>query len=256
MFFNSEVNIDENLWINILKDNELTTIKVLEILLFLMKQPKQESSGKDIAKALNYNSHATLNQIIPNFSKRILKKYTLIKKPEREDGTKRFWHIPFLGKKEKDKFIWIIRPELVTALNKLYDCEVDNYILPEEVTVNDILFKEGKVYEIKVNLYERDKKARKICLEKYGFLCKICGFNFEEKYGPIGKGKIHVHHIVPVSEYKKEYILNPEKDLIPVCPNCHLILHSKNEPFSIEELKQILDERKNEKKENTAHNKR
>jgi 5-methylcytosine-specific restriction protein A len=95
--------------------------------------------------------------------------------------------------------------------------------------------------EITVNAYERDSKARKICLELYGYKCSVCGFDFEEKYGSIGKGKIHVHHIVPISEYKKEYMLNPRKDLRPVCPNCHLMIHSKKEPFTIDELKEIIE---------------
>ena len=244
MFKNSEVNIDEKLWENILIDKEITTEKVLEILIFILKQPKQEASGKEIAKALNYSNHAPLNQIIPNFSKRILKKYQFIKKPEREDGTKRFWHIPFLGKYEPNRFIWILRPELTNALINVFDHEIDNYYLPEELSNESILFKEGKIMEIKVNAYERDRNARIICLKKYGFICRVCGFDFEEKYGPIGKGKIHVHHIIPISEYKKEYNLNPEIDLIPVCPNCHLMLHCKKEPFSIEELIEIIDNRK------------
>jgi 5-methylcytosine-specific restriction protein A len=46
---------------------------------------------------------------------------------------------------------------------------------------------------------------------------------------------------VPLSEYKGEYTLSPEKDLIPVCPNCHLMIHCKNEPFKIEELKRIIN---------------
>ena len=245
MFKNSDVNIDEKFWEEILKDKEITTEKVLEILLFLLKQPKQEASGKEIAKALKYSNHAPLNQIIPNFSKRILKKHLFIKKPERNDGTKRYWHIPFLGKNEPKRFIWILRPELTNALVKLYAFEIDNYYLPEEVQNENILFKEGKVIEITVNAYERDKNARKICLDKFGYTCKVCGFNFEENFRPIGKGKIHVHHIVPISEYKSEYILNPETDLIPVCPNCHLMLHCKKEPFTIEELKNIIKERKN-----------
>ena len=244
MFKNSEINIDVNLWTAILCDHTITTHRVLEILLFLLKQPMQEASGKEIAKALGYSNHAPLNQIIPSFSKRILKKYNFVQKPERENGTKRFWHIPFLGKSEKNRFIWIIRPELTSALIKLYDYEIDNYYLPEEVSKENILCTEGKVIEIKINAYERDKKARKICLEVNGFICKVCGFDFEKQYGPIGKGKINVHHIIPISNYKKEYILNPETDLIPVCPNCHLMLHCKKEPLTIEELKFIIEDRK------------
>jgi 5-methylcytosine-specific restriction protein A len=240
MFYNSNINIDENLWGEILQDKKITTQKVLSILLFILKQPKQESSGKEIALALNYTHHAPLNNIIPYFSKRILDKYNFVKKPSREDGTKRYWHIPFLGKNENDKFLWILRPELANALVEIFNLEIDNYYLPEEIEKEDILLFEGNTIQITVNKYERSKDARIICLKKYGYKCSVCGFDFEEKYGPIGKGKIHVHHITPISEYKKEYILDPINDLVPVCPNCHLMIHSKKEPFTIEELKEII----------------
>jgi 5-methylcytosine-specific restriction protein A len=241
MFINSRINIDKRLWKEILTDSYITTQKVKEILVYIVKQPKQEASGKEIAKVLNYKHHAPLNQIIPKFSKRILDKYSFVKKPTREDGTKRFWHIPFLGKEEKDKFLWILRPELKDALVELYNFEIEDYYFPEEITKNEKLIIEGRMIEITINAYERDKNAREICLNKHGYKCCICGFDFEEKYGPIGKGKIHVHHIVPISEHKKEYILNPETDLIPVCPNCHFMIHSKQTPFSIDEMKEIIE---------------
>jgi 5-methylcytosine-specific restriction protein A len=244
MFYNSDINIDENLWIEILQDKDITTQEVLSILLYILKQPKQESSGKEIAKVLNYTHHAPLNNIIPRFAKRILDKYDFVKKPDREDGTKRYWHIPFLGNNDGDKFLWILRPELINALVAIFNHEIDNYYLPKEIDAEDVLLCEGNVIQITVNKYERNRDARIICLNTYGYKCSVCGFDFEEKYGPIGKWKIHIHHIVPISKYKREYILDPINDLRPVCPNCHLIIHSKREPFSIDELKEIINNSK------------
>ena len=86
-------------------------------------------------------------------------------------------------------------------------------------------FFEGAVMNVKVNKYERNPEARKKCIEKHGCRCVICGFDFEQTYGIIGKGFIHVHHLIPISSIKKEYVVDPEKDLIPVCPNCHSMLH-------------------------------
>ena len=95
-------------------------------------------------------------------------------------------------------------------------------------------------YSISVNRYERNRKAKNECIKYYGSSCYVCGFNFGVQYGPIGEGKIHVHHLIPLSEIKKEYVIDPIKDLRPVCPNCHLIIHSKKEPFSIDEVKEML----------------
>ena len=55
----------------------------------------------------------------------------------------------------------------------------------------------------------------------------ICRFDAETVYGKEFAGKIEVHHIVPISEIGTDYKVDPETDLIPVCPNCHAILHTK-----------------------------
>lgn len=101
-------------------------------------------------------------------------------------------------------------------------------------------FREGTVKQVKVNVYERSAEARTLCIKKYGINCSVCGFNFGEKYGEIGEGFIHVHHLKPLSEIKNGYTLNPLEDLRPVCPNCHAMLHQRNPALSIEELRAII----------------
>lgn len=91
-----------------------------------------------------------------------------------------------------------------------------------------------------VNSYERNSKARKICIEHFGVKCQVCDFDFEKKYGEIGKDFIHVHHKIDISTVGKEYEVNPIQDLISVCPNCHSMLHKKKPAYSIKVLKQII----------------
>lgn len=110
---------------------------------------------------------------------------------------------------------------------------------------------EGALITVKANKYERNQKARRECVQKKGYQCLVCGRNFEATYGEIGKGFIHVHHLTPISSIGKEYELNVDTDLAPVCPNCHYMLHRKDPPYTIEELKEILqqlDKKKNEGK--------
>jgi 5-methylcytosine-specific restriction protein A len=103
-------------------------------------------------------------------------------------------------------------------------------------------FYEGSAKQISINIYERNAEARAICIKKYGARCSVCGFDFGEKFGEIGAGFIHVHHLKPLSKIRKGYKLNPIEDLRPVCPNCHAMIHQrKPEPYSIEELKAILN---------------
>ncbi len=119
--------------------------------------------------------------------------------------------------------------------------EVDNHF-PEDIQSESTeTFYEGTLKQITVNAYERDPKARQKCITTYGLNCAVCGFNFEEKYGEIGNGFIHVHHLKPLSDLKIQYELEPITDLRPVCPNCHAMLHRKKPPYSIAELKLFIE---------------
>lgn len=101
-------------------------------------------------------------------------------------------------------------------------------------------FREGAVRQVSVNAYERDPKARQKCIDYYGSSCSICGFDFGRAFGQLGKGFIHVHHLRPISEIAEEYEIDPIKDLRPVCPNCHAMIHRRSPPFSLEEIKMLL----------------
>jgi len=101
-------------------------------------------------------------------------------------------------------------------------------------------FTEGTSRKVEVNVYKRSLDARQKCIELKGCSCSICGFNFEKNYGSIGQGFIHIHHVNQLSETSDERIVNPETDLVPVCPNCHSMLHKRKLAFSIDELKLLL----------------
>jgi 5-methylcytosine-specific restriction protein A len=112
--------------------------------------------------------------------------------------------------------------------------------LEEEVVEEELGLPEGAMTKIEVNLYERSSINRQVCIIINGCTCKVCGFDFEKAFGTIGRGFIHVHHVVPISMLGDGYLIDPSKDLVPVCPNCHAMLHKKNPPFSLEELKKVL----------------
>lgn len=84
---------------------------------------------------------------------------------------------------------------------------------------------EGHLLKCYVNRYERDKSARDECIKEKGCFCQVCGLDFSKVYGDLGNDFIHVHHLIPLHTIKKQYKVNPTKDLIPVCPNCHAMLH-------------------------------
>lgn len=123
---------------------------------------------------------------------------------------------------------------------KLLDKKPTLTVYANEVDKN-MKYAEGKTMTVLVNSYERNPIARQKCIEHYGVVCQVCNFNFEEVYGAIGKDFIHVHHKVDISTIGSEYSVDPIKDLIPVCPNCHSMLHKKKPAYSIYELKQMME---------------
>lgn len=115
--------------------------------------------------------------------------------------------------------------------------------LTEEIINPDRYF-EGAIKTIKVNGYERNSRARQECIDYYGYDCYCCGINLECMYGGIAKNFIHVHHLVPLADIKKKYELNPVKDLRPVCPNCHAVIHRYEQVLTIDELKNLIEKQK------------
>jgi hypothetical protein len=101
-------------------------------------------------------------------------------------------------------------------------------------------YSEGAVRSVTVNAYERDKEARRCCIQHYGPKCVVCGMDFGTVYGA-ADGFIHVHHLKALSEIGAEYRVNPVADLRPVCPNCHAVIHLGGQTRSIEDVRKLLE---------------
>ncbi len=100
---------------------------------------------------------------------------------------------------------------------------------------------EGKKVETSGYRLERSKEARDECIAAHGLHCMVCGFNFLEQFGELGFGYIHVHHREDLASAGGEKIVSPKKDLVPVCPNCHAMLHKGAKPArSIDDLREII----------------
>ena len=106
-------------------------------------------------------------------------------------------------------------------------------------------YEEGSLLDCHGSKYERSRKARKECLEYYGYTCRVCGFDFEKQYGKIGREFIEVHHRTEVSSYGgTNHKVHPIEDLIPVCSNCHSMLHRTRPAMSIADLSSLVKNRK------------
>ncbi|WP_321867029.1 HNH endonuclease [Paraburkholderia tropica] len=112
-------------------------------------------------------------------------------------------------------------------------------VYPDDV-VGAKAYHEGAVTQVLVNRYERDPEARAAAIAHYGCKCCACGFDFEAKYGELGRGFIHVHHIVDIATIGTSYQVDPIKDLRPVCPNCHAMLHREKPAMGVSVLADLI----------------
>ena len=133
---------------------------------------------------------------------------------------------------------------LHSYIDSLFDDFYTNGIFTD--VAEDEKYHEGHVRSVKVDIYERSSIARGKCIEHHGSSCLICGLNFGDEYGELGEGFIHVHHLRPLHNIKKDYVVDYKNDLIPVCPNCHAMIHRipNGESMSVQEIKARLQKAK------------
>lgn len=101
---------------------------------------------------------------------------------------------------------------------------------------------EGAPTAIELTFYERNRTARRQCIEHYGPTCQACRLNYEDKYGAIGAQLIHVHHLTPLAEIGEAYEVDPIRDLVPLCATCHHVVHSRVPPYSVEEVRKAIQD--------------
>jgi predicted HNH restriction endonuclease len=93
-------------------------------------------------------------------------------------------------------------------------------------------------------IHQRNPKLRQLCIEAYGneYRCVVCGMNFVDAYGEIGKEFIEVHHLYPISETDGEHEVNPATDMIPLCSNCHSMIHRMEDKSDWKKLKELYEQ--------------
>lgn len=92
-----------------------------------------------------------------------------------------------------------------------------------------------------VTTYERSPINRRLAIEIHGVTCAVCSFNFGEVYGSLGDEVVEIHHTLPVHLMEKESVVDPRTDLVPLCSNCHTMVHRVDPPLGIEELKLLIE---------------
>jgi 5-methylcytosine-specific restriction protein A len=101
---------------------------------------------------------------------------------------------------------------------------------------------EGAASQARVTKYERSPANRLRCIQYWGPNCWVCEFDFQKTYGVLGDGFIEVHHVQPLATYKSPMAVNPKTDLVPLCSNCHSMIHRDDvvSPMRPEELRILI----------------
>ena len=150
----------------------------------------------------------------------------------------------FNAKVDKSILIWRIEKDLQDEQVKI------DPVYADEIDAENNTRIEGKRVFKEINVYERDAANRNKCLDYYkrnGLTCSVCKEDLGHKYGDVFSDKIHIHHLNPLYIRNEEHEVDPIKDLQPVCPNCHMIIHCKKDGFyTIDEVKDFILSQKNE----------
>jgi 5-methylcytosine-specific restriction protein A len=154
------------------------------------------------------------------------------------DGEYQWWTVLATGEKHRRGWVWSLRPEFREAAEGLGWLASSEFPFPEEAGSKDARG-EGAVRSVIVNRYERDPGLRAACISEYGAKCFVCAMEMGDAYGDYAVGYIHVHHLTPLSEMRRETVVDPIRDLRPLCPNCHAAAHLRSPAFTMEELRQM-----------------
>jgi predicted HNH restriction endonuclease len=167
----------------------------------------------------------------------VLEEYQVIRGIQRSESLVSFEILTHLDVSEKLKPVADLDNALI-APGQETPLESTNF-WPDELPQGQTYF-EGIAQQVMVNRYERSAKARTACIAHYGCVCQVCQMDFNKRYGALGAGFIHVHHVIPISSIGKDYQVDSVADLIPVCPNCHAMLHRYDPPLAIEHLRSLM----------------
>ena len=110
-------------------------------------------------------------------------------------------------------------------------------VIPGE-TVEPGAYFDPSVVRVAVDRRELDPFGRRECIERFGTVCQVCGMQFEKVYGKIGSDFIEIHHLFP--EASEQDNVDPAANLVPICSNCHRMIHRRSPMLSVQELKDIL----------------
>lgn len=205
--------------------------KVLNMLTIITDRPDPDTFRNPNAVALKLSNFRAIDPIYTSEGKKGMTggsklDYELFQKYKND--------LEALQERAKKVMDIITDPEISEDVKKIEEDEVS---LMDGAKEGKVIYKLHKVYERSRKIV---KQKIKWALATYGKLtCEACDFDFEKRYGDIGKGFIECHHRFPLSKIKKDTITTID-NLALVCSNCHHMLHKDIDNLTVESLREIL----------------
>jgi 5-methylcytosine-specific restriction protein A len=88
---------------------------------------------------------------------------------------------------------------------------------------------------------ERNPSTSRKVKKALGYVCQGCSFDFEKVYGEIGHQYIEAHHLIQLGNLPPNTVvpMNVKTDFAVLCANCHRMMHRKNGPATLADLKAV-----------------
>ncbi len=211
------------------------------ILRVLIESPEHTASAGQLARELGVH-HVTVNSEFANMGLRVVGLMGMT-----ADKTFRLypkhWQILALkgvGSTSKT-FFWQLRPEVVSALERLGFTSESDLTRDERAVATTLTEGESSVT---TETLRRNALARELCLSHHGPVCKVCGLDFRIAYGAEFRDCIHVHHLNPMAQATGLRVVNPNTDLVPVCPNCHAVIHANGKFRTLDAVNALMQSKR------------
>jgi predicted HNH restriction endonuclease len=125
--------------------------------------------------------------------------------------------------------VLLLSPKRVQVLQSAIDREI--------ASTDAIAFLEGEMFRKEAAFRSRNRALIQAKKANCDFRCEVCGFKFEDAYGDIGRKYIVAHHNELLANGPAKSTLN---DISLICANCHAMVHTRNPPLTIKELREIV----------------
>lgn len=117
----------------------------------------------------------------------------------------------------------------------------DQIVAEAETELGEITLAQAKLYR-RHRRIERDPSHSRLVKRLQGSVCRGCGKDPQEVYGPLAAGMVDAHHLRPLSSLAEgdRVAFDPRTDFAILCPSCHRAIHRLEDVSDVELLRSLV----------------